>query len=785
MAATRPVVLVFQEFATQSGTPATPELNCLVAGPAYWIQDFPADRAGTLLSEVYGVKNAPATGTSGAPVAGTDVIVLSDAPNNKIGAILDAQSVKVYVGGDAAGTDSARVEVGFGSDGTVTAGSPVLTSAASDFVALGVQPGDYAILTDSANHTLVRRVRSLTAGDAKSLELTDELPASGFTAGASTRFRIERNINETQIPSSYVHVVPGTNTIQVRGDVTIGGKKLVYGRVYVAYRSLRQDLADINTVSLTEVPSKLGRIDARNPLAVGAFVALQNTTSTIQAFGVQADTLAGYNAMRDAISSRKDVYAVVPLSSDINVIASLKNEFEQMADPDYALENGVPQKFRVVIGSVGSLPLTRVVVDRNTDGDVEVTSAATAPGNYTVSFADKVDLIDLEVRPGYRVSFDDGLTFYTVTHVNSATSLELAEDDLELGTLTDAEVRFTDLDGTDLLGEVILRTDVTISAGDALYLDLVDGNGTFVDDGVIPGDMLEMPVDPASTLFTETHKFEIATVVSNQRVRIKNNGRNTALVTNELPHGVSRSSPPVLVPETATLAYRVVRSLDRAGQVAELVSVAQSLKSRRTVICWPDLVDVDGLVEGATAAPSQPGYYLACAVGGMTAGLPSHQGFTNLGIAGIDKLYHANTYFTDPEITKISNGGWFLFQQDTPGSLPYCVHQLTTDTSTLEFSEFSMVKNFDFTAMFWADILDDFLGVWNVNKETIGFIRAAVDAGTDNLKLRRRIRIGAPIIDARIASLAEAIGDDSRLEVVLEVDYPKPLNTVALRIVSM
>ena len=41
MAAQRPVVLVFQEFATLSSSPATPELNVLVAGPAYWIQDFP------------------------------------------------------------------------------------------------------------------------------------------------------------------------------------------------------------------------------------------------------------------------------------------------------------------------------------------------------------------------------------------------------------------------------------------------------------------------------------------------------------------------------------------------------------------------------------------------------------------------------------------------------------------------------------------------------------------------------------------------------------------------
>ena len=38
--AIRPVVLVYQDFATQTVTPATPDLNCLAVGPAYFIQDY-------------------------------------------------------------------------------------------------------------------------------------------------------------------------------------------------------------------------------------------------------------------------------------------------------------------------------------------------------------------------------------------------------------------------------------------------------------------------------------------------------------------------------------------------------------------------------------------------------------------------------------------------------------------------------------------------------------------------------------------------------------------------
>jgi hypothetical protein len=267
------------------------------------------------------------------------------------------------------------------------------------------------------------------------------------------------------------------------------------------------------------------------------------------------------------------------------------------------------------------------------------------------------------------------------------------------------------------------------------------------------------------------------------------------LVANELPHGVSRNSPTTAIPTTEVLTYRITRSLDKAGQVDELVLVTQSIASRRVVNVWPDLCDVGGLVDGSlprdplaptTAQPaaSQPGYYLACAVGGMTAGLPSHQGFTNLGIAGISKIYNSNTYFSDKNITDISNGGWFVFQQDTPAALPYVVHQLTTDVSTLQSGEYSMVKNFDFVSLFFADILDDYLGIWNINPETIGFISASVLAGIDNLKLRRRPRIGAPLIDATLVSIGVSPASADRIEIFVEAQFPAPLNIIAIHLVS-
>lgn len=788
MAATRPVVLVYQEFATLSSSPATPELNCLIAGPAYWVQDFPDHRADIKLASAYGTLNAAAlaNGASVAPAGGTDVITVAEPPNNKLGAVLDAASLRVFF-------SKARIEIAAGDDLTTAANSPTASSAADvNFTNAGVQAGDVVILTDSTPTTIVRKVRSVSGS---SVTFTDELPGAGYT-----KFRVEREVADFQIPAAHVVNTSGTNEVVIKGGVTHSNKPVSYAEAYMAYRSLRQDLREVKTISsVTQVVGQLGAIDARNPLAVGVFLALQNTAGSIQYFGVQSDDLVGYNAMKSAISGRKDIYAVVPLTSDVSVIASLKAEFENLADPSYAVTNGVPQKFRVVIGSAGRLPLVKAVVDVNSDGDAQATAGTAPTAVQTLSFttANAVDLVTLGILPGYKVvvDWDAGLAGapveYTVTHVNSATSLEIAETGLVAGSATGAFVSFKDAAGAAVGSQA--TTDVTRAAHDDLVLDLVDANGTFVDVGLMPGDLVEMP--KSGTSFDAVDQWVVATVVSNQRLRVVNNGPNTATVANELPHGVTRTSPTALVPDT-TLTYRVVRTLDKEGQADQLVSVANSIKSRRAIICWPDSVDVAGLKDGslprdaakplvAAAAPSQPGFYLACAVGGMTASLPSHQGFTNLGIAGIKKLHNANTYFEDRQVTKISNGGWFVFQQDTPDSLPYVIHQLTTDTSTLEFGEFSMVKNFDFVSLFMADILDDFIGIWNINPETIGFIEAAVKSGIESLKLRRKVRIGAPIIDAKLTSIGESPISADRLELYVEVDFPKPLNTVGLHIVSV
>lgn len=74
--------------------------------------------------------------------------------------------------------------------------------------------------------------------------------------------------------------------------------------------------------------------------------------------------------------------------------------------------------------------------------------------------------------------------------------------------------------------------------------------------------------------------------------------------------------------------------------------------------------------------------------------------------------------------------------------------------------------------------------MWNINNDTLGFIRQALNTGTDNLKLRRVARIGAPINNATITSIEVSTASADRVEVFMQVDLPKPLNVIGLHLIA-
>jgi len=888
----RPVVLIYQEFATTTVTPDTPELNSIVVGPCYWIMDYLDNKASIRAASDYGTLAANNTYT--APAVGTDALTIADPPGNKVGALLDATSVQIYF-------DEARVlitqDVGTPTTGVLlTADSnKVDANSASGLVLADVQAGDYFIVTNPAGgNDIIKRVLSVDVSGKYIYTTTNFIAGDGITKYKS---RLERQVNNVAIASSFV-VVTG-NEIIVQGGVTTvltgetSARVVNYAKVYVQYRSLRQDLRTVGSVSsstersgtlATDNGGLLGKNDARNPLCGVVAIAQLNTTTPIQYYGVTSDDQAGHTEAMEVLQGRKDIYAIVPITLDRNILASYKVENEGLASVTNAETTGIPQKFRVVIGALNLITTKTVSPTSSYDSTgTHLTVDEAIPGT-PISTADGINVfVDpaLTSSTGFvakGIRADDTLVIvsdsaasprtsvYTVAEVYDNQRLRVSgtfvgTDKMAgnvqyyiirgtgtpvTGTTCVAAVATTGPDkltadagivGTAAQVGSVLRVTtgalpadngdwlVTASAvatpaqwtpvastqnppvgawtattaiGCSLVAPLLsvtvarqvttrrcfryicDNNALYLTNLVIAGDYLDLPNPLSGTSFTSYFRHTVSYIPSENTLVL---AANT---------DVEATNPEI--GDVAVLKSRVDRSLNKDDQVSELVAIAQSFVSRRVIFVWPDEVTVAALVDGskprtistqAEAADAQPGYYLAGVVGGMTSGLPSHQGFTNLGIAGVSSIGHSTRYFSDGQLTELSDGGWFVFGQETPNTLPYCIHQLTTDPSTLESGEYSVVKNFDFISIFFQDILEEFLGIWNINDETLAFLKQSLNQGIDILKLRKYAKIGSPLNSADITSLAASTASADRVEIYMEVGLPKPLNRIGLHLISV
>jgi len=301
---------------------------------------------------------------------------------------------------------------------------------------------------------------------------------------------------------------------------------------------------------------------------------------------------------------------------------------------------------------------------------------------------------------------------------------------------------------------------------------LRDNTATFLTT-VLPGELIEIPY-PANTDPTlwDTAKtaWPIDTVISNELL-----GADLETLEELGPNAF-------IAGFSGNCHYRIAITLDKTAQVTELNTITTSVKNMRCVMVWPNEVLLPTeIMNNLTGVRShQKGQYLACAVGGLVAGLPSQQGFTYIGIGGIAQLFNSNFYFNDDQLTALRNGGWYVFVQDGESSLPYTIHEVTTDVSAYEFGELMHVKNFDYIANSYKVVLQEFLGRYNIMPETITSIVASLESRSKFLRARSFAKIGPPLLDAVIGLVEQTESD--MVEVYMEIDMPNVLNKIGLHL---
>jgi hypothetical protein len=291
--------------------------------------------------------------------------------------------------------------------------------------------------------------------------------------------------------------------------------------------------------------------------------------------------------------------------------------------------------------------------------------------------------------------------------------------------------------------------NVAIISGDYV---LSSSNSTFVSDGVVPGDTVHVVAASNGSL---VGTWEVLEVVNNQQLKI-----NTTIA-------------------TTAVSFYVTRSMTKDQQAIDVAAASSTFGDSRVIHVQPDSIGIS--VEGVTTY--LPGYYLCCAFGGLTAGFPVQQGFTNIGVAGIADLQHSNFYFSKANLDTMAASGTFLVVQATQGGIPYVRHAMTTDMSALEYREVLIRKNWDFLSYTFADELKTYIGRYNITTDTLNSVRQTIISKVELLKSKKLPKIGAPLVDGTITLLEQNKTSKDRVTCKMNTAMVYPFNYLDLYLI--
>lgn len=209
------------------------------------------------------------------------------------------------------------------------------------------------------------------------------------------------------------------------------------------------------------------------------------------------------------------------------------------------------------------------------------------------------------------------------------------------------------------------------------------------------------------------------------------------------------------------------------GLVAETVAAAnEGYKNRRLFSVFPDAIKTTV----AGVEKSLPGYYACAAITGMVASQPPQQGFTNFPIAGLTGVVGTEK-FTKRQLNEMAGGGTYILIQDVQGGPVTSRHQVSTDTSIIEYRELSITKIVDFVAKFLRASVRKFIGVQVINDQFLDTIGTTIQ-GILSFLIETGVLNGAEVNNI----LQDEDNPDTVL-VDITLDVPYPANYIKITLV--
>ena len=376
-----PSVRVYQELVTTTVNPTTPFMQLCVVGPVYQVEtDVPV-----------------------ADFALSDEDYTTAYLNQTLGSVVDTSSVnikmsdvyvKVWPADDGVNYRSATVN----NDGPIT---KVTGDQEGDFATATIQVDDYIDLTYTDGDTVLTYSSAIqeVSSDGKTLTLKRNLPSpdGGATVTAVVKRPTKEDaIIESQFITANEDAVTIDKNVKVSTAVTDTAAQVVSATVYLSYRALRRDIANdfLTITSQSNAEAKIGSVNINNPMSVAAsLIASAVSDMSYRILPIETDDANGYRQALDILSTNEDIYVIVPLTNDKDVVSAYASHCTTLSEPEKS-------KWRIMYASQ-EMPSTKVMVEIN-DGqlvkgstDTECYIKDTANGMFVTNNARVTDFVDI------------------------------------------------------------------------------------------------------------------------------------------------------------------------------------------------------------------------------------------------------------------------------------------------------------------------------------------------------------------------------------------------------
>lgn len=376
-----PSVRVYQELVTTTVNPTTPFMQLCVVGPVYQVEtDVPV-----------------------ADFALSDEDYTTAYLNQTLGSVVDTSSVNIKMSDVYVKVWPADAGVNYRSatvnnDGPIT---KVTGDQEGDFATATIQVDDYIDLTYTDGDTVLTYSSAIqeVSSDGKTLTLKRNLPSSD--GGATVTAVVKRPTKEDAIIESQF-ITANEDAVTIKKDVKVStavtdtAAQVVSATVYLSYRALRRDIANdfLTITSQSNAEAKIGKVNINNPMSVAAsLIASAVSDMSYRILPIETDDANGYRQALDILSTNEDIYVIVPLTNDKDVVSAYASHCTTLSEPEKS-------KWRIVYASQ-EMPSTKVMVEIN-DGqlvkgstDTECYIKDTANGMFVTNNARVTDFVDI------------------------------------------------------------------------------------------------------------------------------------------------------------------------------------------------------------------------------------------------------------------------------------------------------------------------------------------------------------------------------------------------------